>query len=180
MVPPIKGILRLCVYQFDQYGRQNNMYILLSIKDITTLASREITSRKIIKIFDFNEVNAAKHWHVFSCPDILVTLGSMCSRNQARMSRTNTRVYMVYISLICPHIIDIRRHSYKMLYVSPISAIYTTHWERIPRIHTLYSEPIAHAMTLCGVHVKMHVYTYCGPHVCYHLIPPPPHSPSKT
>ena len=45
--------------------------------NITTRASREMTSRKNIKIFDFNGVNVAKHWHVagevFAISDCLVT-----------------------------------------------------------------------------------------------------------
>ena len=38
--------------------------VALSIKNIKTRASREMTSRKNNKIFDFNGVNVAKHWHV--------------------------------------------------------------------------------------------------------------------
>ena len=48
-----------------------------------------------------------------------------------------------------------------------ITAIYITHTEDGgPRIHTLYSKPIAHAMTLCGLRARMHVYMYGGSHVC--------------
>ena len=36
----------------------------VSINNIKTRASREMTSRTNIKIFDFNGVNVAKHWHV--------------------------------------------------------------------------------------------------------------------
>ena len=39
-------------------------WVALSIKNIKTRASREMTSRKNIQIFDFNGVNVAKHWHV--------------------------------------------------------------------------------------------------------------------
>ena len=40
-------------------------WVALSIKNIKTRASREMTSRKNIKIFDFNGVNNIdKHWHV--------------------------------------------------------------------------------------------------------------------
>ena len=39
-------------------------WVALSIKNIKTWASREMTSRKNITIFDFNGVNGAKHWHV--------------------------------------------------------------------------------------------------------------------
>ena len=38
-------------------------WVAVSIDNITTRASREM-SRKNIKIFDFNGVNVAKHWHV--------------------------------------------------------------------------------------------------------------------
>ena len=51
-------------------------WIAASINNITTRASREITSRKNIKFFDFNGVNVAKHWHVagevFAISDCLV------------------------------------------------------------------------------------------------------------
>ena len=50
--------------------------VAVSINNITTRASREMTARKNIKIFDFNGVNVAKHWHVagevFAISDCLV------------------------------------------------------------------------------------------------------------
>ena len=39
-------------------------WVAVSINNIKTRASSELTSRKNIKIFDFNGVNVAKHWHV--------------------------------------------------------------------------------------------------------------------
>ena len=39
-------------------------WVAVSINNITTRASREMTSRKNIKIFHFNGMNVAKHWHV--------------------------------------------------------------------------------------------------------------------
>ena len=39
-------------------------WVAVSINNIETRASREMTSRKQIKIFDFNGVSVAKHWHV--------------------------------------------------------------------------------------------------------------------
>ena len=39
-------------------------WVAVSINNIKTRASREMTSRKNIKIFDFNGVNVAKYWHV--------------------------------------------------------------------------------------------------------------------
>ena len=39
-------------------------WVAVSINNIKTRASREMTSRKNINIFDFNGVNVAKHWHV--------------------------------------------------------------------------------------------------------------------
>ena len=51
-------------------------WVAVSINNITTRTSREITSRKNIKIFEVNGVNVAKHWHVagevFAISDCLV------------------------------------------------------------------------------------------------------------
>ena len=52
-------------------------WVAVSINNIKTRASREMTSRKqYIKIFHFNVVNVAKHWHgageVFAISDCLV------------------------------------------------------------------------------------------------------------
>ena len=51
-------------------------WVAVSINNIKTRASSEMTSRKNIKIFDFNGVNVAKHWHVagevFAISDCLV------------------------------------------------------------------------------------------------------------
>ena len=52
-------------------------WVAVSINNIKTRASREMASRKkYIKIFDFNGVNVAKHWHVvgevFAISDCLV------------------------------------------------------------------------------------------------------------
>ena len=45
-----------------------------------------MTSRKNINIFDFNEVNVAKHWHVagevFAISDCLVANVSLVIRNE--------------------------------------------------------------------------------------------------
>ena len=53
-------------------------WVAVSINNITTRASREMTSRKNINIFYFNGVNVAKHWHVagevFAISDCLVVL----------------------------------------------------------------------------------------------------------
>ena len=38
--------------------------VAVSINNIKTRASSEMTSRKNINIFYFNGVNVAKHWHV--------------------------------------------------------------------------------------------------------------------
>ena len=55
-------------------------WVAVSINNITTRASREMTSRINIKIFDFNGVNVAKHWHVagevFAISDCLVVYAS--------------------------------------------------------------------------------------------------------
>ena len=62
---------------FFQIFVMGTSWVAVSINNITTRASREMTSRKNIKIFDFNGVNVAKHWHVagevFAISDCLVT-----------------------------------------------------------------------------------------------------------
>ena len=54
-------------------------WVAVSINNITTRASREMTSRTNIKIFYFNGVNVAKRWHVagevFAISDCLVDNG---------------------------------------------------------------------------------------------------------
>ena len=61
---------------FFQIFVMGTSWVAVSINNITTRASREMTSRKNIKIFDFNGVNVAKHWHVagevFAISDCLV------------------------------------------------------------------------------------------------------------
>ena len=51
-------------------------WVAVSINNIITRASREMTSHKNINIFDFNGMNVAKHWHVagevFAISDCLV------------------------------------------------------------------------------------------------------------
>ena len=49
---------------FFQIFFMGTSWVAVSIKNIKTRASSEMTSRKNIKIFDFNGVNVAKHWHV--------------------------------------------------------------------------------------------------------------------
>ena len=64
---------------FFQIFFMGTSWVAVSINNITRLttrASREMTSRKHIKIFDFNGVNVAKHWYVagevFAISDCLV------------------------------------------------------------------------------------------------------------
>ena len=61
---------------FFQIFFMGTSWVAVSINNITTRASREMTSRKNINIFDFNEVNVAKHWYVagevFAISDCLV------------------------------------------------------------------------------------------------------------
>ena len=63
---------------FFQIFIMGTSWVAVSINNITTRASREITSRKNIKFFDFNGVNVAKHWHVagevFAISDCLVLM----------------------------------------------------------------------------------------------------------
>ena len=49
---------------FFQIFFRGTSWVAVSINNIKTRASREMTSRKNIKIFYFNGVNVAKHWHV--------------------------------------------------------------------------------------------------------------------
>ena len=49
---------------FFQIFLRGTSWVAVAISNIKTRASREMTSRKNIKIFDFNGVNVAKHWHV--------------------------------------------------------------------------------------------------------------------
>ena len=61
---------------FFQIFVMGTSWVAVSINNITTRASREMTSRKNINIFDFNGVNVANHWHVagevFAISDCLV------------------------------------------------------------------------------------------------------------
>ena len=49
---------------FFQIFFMGTSWVAVSINNIKTRASSEMTSRKNIKIFDFNGVNVVKHWHV--------------------------------------------------------------------------------------------------------------------
>ena len=49
---------------FFQIFFMGTSWVAVSINNIKTRASSEMTSRKNINIFDFNRVNVAKHWHV--------------------------------------------------------------------------------------------------------------------
>ena len=49
---------------FFQMFFMGTSWVAVSINNIKTRASREITSRRNIKFFYFNGVNVAKHWHV--------------------------------------------------------------------------------------------------------------------
>ena len=61
---------------FFQIFFMGTSWVAVSINNITTRASREMTSRK--KYQHFNGVNVAKHWHVagevFAISDCLVTI----------------------------------------------------------------------------------------------------------
>ena len=48
----------------DNFFFMGTSWVAVSINNIKTRASKEMTSRKNIKFFDFNGVNVAKHWHV--------------------------------------------------------------------------------------------------------------------
>ena len=48
---------------FFQMFLMGTSWVAVSINNIKTRTSREMTSRKNIKILEFNGVNVAKHWH---------------------------------------------------------------------------------------------------------------------
>ena len=54
--------LKNCTDNFFQMFFMGTSWVAVSIINLKTRASREMTSRK--KSFDFNGVNVAKHWHV--------------------------------------------------------------------------------------------------------------------
>ena len=68
--------LKNWTHNFFQILFMGTSWVAVSINNITTRASREMTSRNNDKIFDFNGVNVAKHWHVagevFAISDCLV------------------------------------------------------------------------------------------------------------
>ena len=90
----------------------------------------------------------------------------ICSRNQRRMSCNNAGVHMIFSLLLFTKTSTLAGTLSRPVVCYEHGHLHYTHWGRSPRIHTLYSKPIAHAMTLCGVHARMHVYMYGGPHVC--------------
>ena len=49
---------------FFQIFFMGTSWVAVSINNIETRASSEMTSRKNIKMFDFYGVNVAKYWHV--------------------------------------------------------------------------------------------------------------------
>ena len=71
-----KAYLKNWTDNFFQIVFMGTSWVAVSIKNIKTRASSEMTSRKNIKIFDFNGVNIAKQWHVagevFAISDCLV------------------------------------------------------------------------------------------------------------
>ena len=68
---------------FFQMFFMGTSWVAVSINNIKTRASREMTSQKNIKIFYFNGVNVAKHWHVagevFAISDCLVVDRDYCT-----------------------------------------------------------------------------------------------------
>ena len=97
-------------------------WVAVSINNITTRASREMTSRKNIKIFDFNGVNIATHWlvagEVFAISDCLVIIVIIYSGHRGR--RMNVCMH------ICTYINAHTQHKYMH-----------THTQRHIYIHTL-------------------------------------------
>ena len=56
--------LKNWIDNFFQIFFMGTFWVVVSINNIKTRASREMTSRKNIKILYFNGVNIAKHWHM--------------------------------------------------------------------------------------------------------------------
>ena len=79
-------------------------WVAVSINNITTRASREMTSHKNIKIFYFNGVNVAKHWHgrgeVFAISDCLVE--NVClSIHQYECASATLQKYIICLEVFC-------------------------------------------------------------------------------
>ena len=81
---------------FFQIFFMGTSWVAVSINNITTRASREMTSRKNIKIFDFNGVNVAKHWHVAG--EVFAISDCYICYHFNRMNATNngTTIYVCY------------------------------------------------------------------------------------
>ena len=78
---------------FFQVFFMGTSWVAVSINNIKTRASSEMTSRKNIKNFDFNGVNVAKHWHVligevFAISDCLVSICIMVCLNSGYVFTT--------------------------------------------------------------------------------------------
>ena len=83
---------------FFQIFFMGTSWVAVSINNITTRASREMTSRKHIKIFYFNGVNVAKHWYVagevFAISDCLVgRCGAL--RKQTNVNKLINSLYLM-------------------------------------------------------------------------------------
>ena len=104
-------------------------WVAVSINNITTRASREMTSRKNIKIFDFNGVNVAKHWHVagevFAISDCLVRIVCIValykrpSISEGRLYNHNGTLSEYIMSSVLPAYSaeTANRHSIRTLYL---------------------------------------------------------------
>ena len=73
-------------------------WVALSIKNIKTQASREMTSRKNIKMFDFNGVNVAKHSHVAGARYLpsLIALFDICIAYSSKLRMTTVVQIVVH------------------------------------------------------------------------------------
>ena len=75
---------------FFQIFVMGTSWVAVSINNITTRASREMTSRNNITIFDFNGVNVAKHGHVAG---EVFAISYCLVNNVIRLSRSSNIVY---------------------------------------------------------------------------------------
>ena len=110
---------------FFQICFMGTSWVAVSINNITTRASREVTSRKNIKIFDFNGVNVAKHWHVtgevFAISDCLVVYVGYCIAHVAMNSFTHQiHVIGLYIKYLPVSLFGVLNSIYSYLEVKTI------------------------------------------------------------
>ena len=106
-------------------------WVAVSINNIKTRASSEMTSRKNIKIFDFNGVNVAKHWHVAGrgiCHLWMPCCYCYCSFGRfPELSLTMTSTAMRYNSVLLLNFLCIIGHRRFLRYFQPLGTHHNRH-----------------------------------------------------